>query len=92
MLRYAQDALKHAVSSHDFELEGQGRLTKRSRRLFVDYDTDLRVWDLVLKGKTPAEIARELFPKELPSPAAQKVRDHFKRARRLVLRDYQDLR
>jgi hypothetical protein len=92
MLTYANRALRRGLENYRWELKGQQRRLRNTRRRFVDYDMHLYVWDLAYREKDAVAIAKILFPQELSYSAIQKVRDHLKTADKLVSGGYQDIR
>lgn len=92
LLQYAAYVLRRARGNYAWELGRLNIETKNTRRRFEDYQRHLKVWDLAQQGKSAAEIADFLFPREIPYSSQQKVRDHLRRAKKLVSGGYQDIR
>jgi hypothetical protein len=71
---------------------------QKSRRRLDQYDVDLKVWDLRKRGVSFPEIAKQVYPTEYRShpprtnPIVQRVTDHYRRAEKLILGGYKDLR
>ena len=92
LLDYAKRVLAYARENYETELQEQGLKVPRSRRRIQDYGIHLKIWDLKQEGKSVPEIARLVFPNELPSSALQKVRDRLRAAGRLISGHPQEIR
>lgn len=92
LVDYARRALTYAQKNYHSELRVRRLPLPSTRRRFDQYDSYLKIWDLAQLGRTVPEIAALAFPSENISSARQKVRDHLKMARRLILGHSQEIR
>jgi hypothetical protein len=69
---------------------------QKTRRRLGQYPLYLKTWDLRSQGKTFSEIARQLYPREDSAYSrrslVQRVIDHYKRAKELIMGGYKELR
>lgn len=93
LLRDAEESLRSAQREYKEWMRLQGTKLPKARRRFDDYDVHLEVWDLRQEGKSYSAIAKEVYGDRCSAESARnRVRDHFKAAKKLILGHYREIR
>jgi hypothetical protein len=89
LLDQAEQEITQRKQRYDRAHPALPRARSRKRRRLGEYDQYLYIWDRRVEGKTFVEIGNDVFPGQIGK--AQRVRDNYRAAERLIAGGYKEI-